>query len=137
MRFAFPSPTARNGLPFGKVYQMVKRRKTTVLPPASACSLRECTRLLAGAWTADVIWYLGEGERCFTELQSDLTGISPKMLTTGLRKLEHAGVIQRLTKATSPPTVSYLLTPAGSDLRTALAKIVEIGQRLKRTQAGE
>jgi len=114
---------------------MVKRRKSKVLPPPTASSLRECTRLLGGAWNADVIWYLREGERCFTELQYDLGGVSPKMLTTSLRKLERNGVIQRLTKPTVPPTVWYELTQAGRDLCVALSSVVEIGQRLKRNQA--
>ena len=29
-------------------------------------------RVLGGAWTAHAIWYLREGERCFTELQLDI-----------------------------------------------------------------
>src|SRR5512133_2977435 len=115
---------------------MVKRRKSKVVPPPAAYPLRECTRLLAGAWTADVIWYLREGERCFTELQFDLQGISAKMLTTRLRKLEREGVVQRLTKATNPPTVWYALTPAGQELGGALASVVEIAQRLKPRAAG-
>lgn len=114
---------------------MVKRRKSKVLPPPSSSPLRECTRLLAGAWTADVIWYLGEGERCFTELQNDIKGVSAKMLTSRLRKLEYDGVIQRLTRATTPPTVWYALTPAGHELCRALTNVVEIAQQLKRTQA--
>jgi len=88
-------------------------------------------RLLAGAWTADVIWFLREGERCFSELQHDIAGVSPKMLTNCLRKLEHSGIIERITKATSPPTVWYSLTPGGKELSVALAGVVEITQRLK------
>ena len=91
--------------------------------------------LLAGAWTAQLIWYLGEGERCFTELQTDLTGVSAKMLTSRLRMLEKDGVIQRFACATSPPTVRYALTSAGQELRTAIGSIVDISQRLKRTKA--
>ena len=109
---------------------MVKRRKSKVLPPPSARPLRECTRLLAGAWTADVIWYLREGERCFTELQNDLQGVSAKVLTSCLRRLEQDGVIQRLTRPTTPPTVWYLLTPVGHELSGALTNVVEIAQRL-------
>jgi DNA-binding HxlR family transcriptional regulator len=37
--------------------------------------------LLAGASTVDVIWFLREGERCFTELQHDIAGVSAKVLT--------------------------------------------------------
>jgi DNA-binding HxlR family transcriptional regulator len=92
-------------------------------------------RLLGGAWTAHVIWYLREGERCFTELESDIQGVSAKMLTSTLRKLEREGVLERFTKPTSPPTVWYGLTPAGQELCTALTRVVEIAQGLKRTHA--
>jgi DNA-binding HxlR family transcriptional regulator len=89
-------------------------------------------RLLSGAWTANVIWYLGEGERCFTELQTDLSGVSAKMLTSRLRMLERAGVVNRIARQTSPPTVWYALTPVGEELRAALGNVVAISQRLKR-----
>lgn len=89
--------------------------------------------LFAGAWTADVIWFLGEGERCFTELEHDIAGVSPKMLTNSLRKLEREGIIERITRQTSPPTVWYALTPGGQELSGALTNVVEIAQRLKRT----
>jgi DNA-binding HxlR family transcriptional regulator len=110
---------------------MVKRRKSRVAPPPAACPLRQCMKLIAGAWTPDVIWYLREGERCFTELQHDLQGVSAKVLTARLRKLERDGVVVRIGRATSPPTVWYALTPLGRELRDALAAVVGIGERLK------
>jgi DNA-binding HxlR family transcriptional regulator len=113
---------------------MVKRRKSKVPPPPSVCPLSQCMRLLAGAWTAHVIWYLREGERCFTELQTDMRGVSAKVLTNCLRKLERNGIIERFTRLTSPPTVWYSLTPVGQELCGALANVVEIAQRLKPPQ---
>ena len=110
---------------------MVKRRKSKVPPPPSECPLSECMRLLAGTWTADVIWYLRDGGRCFTELSNDIAGVSAKMLADRLRKLERNGVIARHTKATSPPTVWYSLTPVGHELSGALVNVVDIAQRLK------
>lgn len=109
---------------------MVKRRKSKVPPPPSECPLNECMRLLGSAWTAHVIWYLREGERCFTELQTDIVGISARVLTNSLRKLERNGVIERFTKPTSPPTVWYALTPVGQELSGALVHVVDIAQRL-------
>jgi DNA-binding HxlR family transcriptional regulator len=88
-------------------------------------------RLLAGAWTAHVIWYLREGERCFSELQTDVKGVSAKMLTSRLRKLEVNGVIDRFTRPTSPPTVWYRLTPVGKEVCEALTNLVNLAQRLK------
>jgi DNA-binding HxlR family transcriptional regulator len=91
-------------------------------------------RMLAGAWTAHVIWYLREGERCFTELQLDIGKVSAKMLTSCLRKLEREGIIARSTKPTSPPTVWYALTPVGQELCSALVHVIDVAQRLKRPE---
>jgi DNA-binding HxlR family transcriptional regulator len=87
--------------------------------------------LISGAWTADLIWYLRAGERCFSELQLDLKGISAKVLTARLRKLEREGVLNRIPRATSPPTVFYALTPLGGELLEAITAIMDIGRRLK------
>ena len=114
---------------------MVKRRKSKVVPPPSECQLTECMRLLAGAWTAHVIWYLREGERCFTELQNDIKGVSAKMLTSRLRKLEREGIIERISRATSPPTVWYVLTPVGQELCAALVNVIDVAQKAKRSRA--
>ncbi len=92
-------------------------------------------RVLAGAWTAHVIWYLREGERCFTELQIDIGRISAKTLTNRLRKLEREAIIARSTKATSPPTVWYALTPVGQELCGALVNVIDVAQRLKPAEA--
>jgi DNA-binding HxlR family transcriptional regulator len=122
------------GLPFGKSTYMVKRRKSKVLPPPTECPLSQVMRVLAGAWTSHVIWYLREGERCFTELQIDIGGVSAKMLTNRLRKLEREGIIERSTKPTSPPTVWYSLTTVGQELSGALVNVIDVAQRLKRCE---
>lgn len=114
---------------------MVKRRKSSVQPPPGACPLRECVQLLSGAWTPDVIWYLRDGERCFTELEHDLQGVSAKVLTARLRKLEREGVLVRVKKASSPPTVWYALTPLGQELVQALTVVTDIGHRLKQARS--
>jgi DNA-binding HxlR family transcriptional regulator len=110
---------------------VVKRHKSKVPPPPTACPLTHCMSVLARAWTANVIWYLREGERCFSELEIDIAGISAKMLTARLRTLEREGIIERFTKPTSPPTVWYSLTPAGKELSTALVNLVDVAQRVK------
>jgi DNA-binding HxlR family transcriptional regulator len=113
---------------------MVKRRKTRVPPPPSECPVSECMNLIGSAWTANVIWYLREGERCFTELQTDLNGVSAKVLTVRLRTLQREGIVERLERATSPPTVWYALTPLGQELCRALVEVIEVGQRLRKAR---
>lgn len=115
---------------------MVKRRKRKLPPPPTGCAIGDCMGLIAGAWTAHVLWYLRAGESCFTELHHDIAGISAKMLTNRLRKLERAGVVERSTRATSPPTVWYALTPTGVELAGAVARVIEVAQKLKSDQQG-
>lgn len=110
---------------------MVKRRKSKVAPPPEVCPLDDCLKLVSGAWTGKVIWYLREGERCFTELRHDLKGVSAKVLTERLKKMEGDGVLRRFTRATSPPTVWYELTQEGRELLEVLEKMVDVGRRLK------
>ena len=114
---------------------MVKRRKTKVPPLPSDCPVAECMRLIGSAWTANIMWYLRAGERCFTELQTDLNGVSAKMLTSRLRMLRQEGIVERLKRPTSPPTVWYSLTPVGEELCRALVDVIETGQRLRKARA--
>jgi DNA-binding HxlR family transcriptional regulator len=109
---------------------MVPRRKNRVVPPT--CPLITCMRVLGGAWTPNVLWYLRDAPRRFSELKTDLQGVSAKTLSARLRKLEHDGVIHREVKPTSPPTVEYRLTSLGNRLIPAIEAIVDVGQELKR-----
>jgi len=102
----------------------------TDLPPKE-CPLGECLSLIGGAWTPNIIWYLSGTPRRFSELKRDLTGISGKVLTTRLRKLERDGIVTRRVEPTSPPTVTYELTDLGGELRPVIDAIIDVGLRLK------
>ena len=89
-------------------------------------------KVIGGAWTPNVVWYLREAPRRFSELKHDLQGVSAKTLSARLRKLESDGVVQREVKPTSPPTVEYRLTLLGARLIPAVEAIVDVGNELKR-----
>jgi len=100
-------------------------------PPPKECPLGECLSLIGGTWTPNIIWYLSGTPRRFSELKRDLAGISGKVLTTRLRKLERDGVVTRRVEPTSPPTVTYELTELGRELRPVIDAIIDVGLRLK------
>ena len=106
----------------------LRMRKSKVAPPA--CPLTGCMALLGGAWTANVIWYLSEGDRRFSELRRDIPLISAKVLSTRLQELEGKGVITRHVMPTSPPSVEYGLTDLGRELIPAINAIVRVGLKL-------
>ncbi len=112
---------------------MVPRRKSKVNPPE--CPLTACLKIVGGAWTPNIVWYLREQPRRFTELKSDLMGVSAKTLTERLRRLERDGVVYRNVIPSSPPTVEYGLSPLGVKLVPAVEAIAEVGLALKRMRA--
>lgn len=95
------------------------------------CPLTECMTVLGGAWTPNIVWYLMGGPRRFNDLKRDLDGVSGKVLTTRLRRMERDGVVVRTVEPTSPPTVLYALTDLGRELVPVIESIVEVGRRLK------
>ena len=109
---------------------MIPRRKSRVAAPE--CPLSPCLRIVGGAWTPNVIWYLKEQPRRFTELKADLVGVSAKTLTQRLRRLERDGVVYRKVIPSSPPTVEYGLSPLGRKLVPAVEAIAAVGLELKR-----
>ena len=111
---------------------MIPRRKNRVAPPPDECPLTRCLSIIGGAWTPAIIWYLSQNPRRFSELKDDIQGISAKVLTARLKKLEADGVVNRKVVPTSPPTVEYSLTELGQELKPAIEAIVDVGHRLKK-----
>jgi DNA-binding HxlR family transcriptional regulator len=114
---------------------MVPRRRNKVSLPPAECPLTHCLRIIGGAWTPNIVWYLSANPRRFSELKADIQGISAKMLTARLRKLEANGVVCRTVMPTSPPTVEYSLSELGQELKPAIEAIVKVGHRLKKISA--
>lgn len=113
----------------------VKRRKSKVPSPPVGCPLTVCMKLLGGAWTPNVIWYLRSEPRRFSELMADIPGVSPKVFSARLKRLEKDGILIRRVVPTSPPTVEYSLTALGQELTPAIEAIVQVGHKLKRMRA--
>lgn len=115
----------------------LRMRKSKVMPPHEACPIGTCLELLGGAWGPNVIWYLSEGPRRFSELQADMRPISAKVLSVRLKELERRGVVRRQVLDTSPPSVEYSLSPLGRELVPAIEAIAQVGYRLKQQRQEE
>jgi len=62
------------------------------------------------------VWRLSFGPLRFAELRNLLRGVSEKVLAAQLRDLEKDGVISRTVVRSSPPKVTYSLSPSGQTL---------------------
>ena len=83
----------------------------------SRCPIEHTMRTIGGKWKIPIIWQLTGETRRFGELKRLLPNITQKMLTTQLRELESAGVVNRHVFPVVPPHVEYSLTETGKTLK--------------------
>lgn len=92
---------------------------------AADCQARVGFDLVSNTWNAVVLWALRDGPRRPGELRAHIGGISSKVLTETVRRLELNGLVQRRAYAEAPPRVEYGLTELG---RSLLGPIEALGQ---------
>jgi DNA-binding HxlR family transcriptional regulator len=91
----------------------------TAYPPnvlSQHCSSRRALDLIADKWSVLIIYLLARGTHRHNEMLRLIDGISEKMLTQNLRKLEKSGLVCRTVYPVVPPKVEYALTPLGETL---------------------
>ena len=91
------------------------------------CPMDALLRIISGQWTTYILWTLSQQPMIrFGELKRRIPGISSRMLTERLRKLESVNFIYRIHEPTIPPKVSYGLTERGIALRGYLDGLAEL-----------
>ncbi|GAA2246549.1 helix-turn-helix transcriptional regulator [Herbiconiux moechotypicola] len=90
---------------------------------AAACPCRDMLDLLANKWTALAIGALEDGPLRFGELKRTLEGVTPKVLSATLKRLESASLVNRVVFAEVPLRVEYSLTPLGVSAASPLAHL--------------
>lgn len=118
----------------GRILQVGTRKcYTTLMVRASQhpsvfdanCGSQLVLDLIANRWTALVIYALVGGTQRYSELHRKIGGVSQKMLTQTLRKLERDGLVERRVYPVVPPKVEYSLTPLGRTLTGPLQAICQ------------
>jgi DNA-binding HxlR family transcriptional regulator len=94
-----------------------------------ACPLTEVLDHVAGKWSIGILVAAAQGPIRFTELERTIAGISRRMLTLNLRKLERDGLLVRTVHPTVPPKVEYSLTPMAHELHETLSGLVGWAER--------
>jgi DNA-binding HxlR family transcriptional regulator len=80
-------------------------------------------------WALLVVETLLAGPRRFGDLQDELPGIAPNVLSGRLRRLEAEGVVVAEPYSERPPRFVYELTAAGHDLADTLRLLADWGSR--------
>jgi DNA-binding HxlR family transcriptional regulator len=97
--------------------------------PDGSLSATDCKGLadvlasVGDKWTIMVVGALTKGSLRYNEIQRRISGISQRMLTLTLKRLETDGIVTRTLFPSVPPRVDYELTELGQTLRGALVPL--------------
>ena len=95
-------------------------------PYGQFCPLAQATQLLCERWTLIIVRELMAGSTRFGELQKGAPLLSPTLLSSRLKQLVKAGVVEQGKGAAGP---TYRLTPSGCELRPIVEGLGAWGQR--------
>lgn len=88
------------------------------------CPSRPILDQIADKWSMMVLAVVQQPTR-FNEIKRRLSGVTQRVLTQTLRRLERNGMITRRVIPTSPIGVEYALTPLGESLLEPFGKLYD------------
>ena len=89
------------------------------------CPARLAIDIIANKWAVVVLFALSRRPCRHGELVDLVGGISRKVLTQTLRRLQSYGLIERHAYAEAPPRVEYSLTDLGQTLTEPIAALTD------------
>lgn len=104
---------------------MEKKNQTRDL--FGVCPYVTVQKLLSGKWRILILYSLSIGTCRFNELHKKISGITQSALTSQLRTLEEAGLVERHVFPEIPPHVEYELTELGKEFSKVLSTIDAFG----------
>src|ERR1700751_5368784 len=91
--------------------------------------VQDALDILSGKWKIQIILSLTFGKKRFKQIQREIPGLTPKMLSKELKELEINGLAERRVYDTSPVTVEYELTPYGKTLKPLIGELHKWGSK--------
>lgn len=113
-------------------YDQIKRCSTTFL-----LALNDTMNVINGKWKIHVMGSLMFGKKRFKEIERDIKGITPRMLSKELKDLEMNGMVTRTVYNTTPVTVVYELTQSGNEFQHVMDTMVKWGINHRRNTLGD
>src|SRR5436305_6415203 len=96
---------------------------------AASAALADALAAVGDRWTLLIVAALLDRPRRFGELQEDVRGIAPNVLSQRLRALERGALVIARPYSERPPRFVYELSAAGQELAGALRMIAGWGAR--------
>lgn len=109
---------------------MFKNRKEKLSTEACNSALgavQDALYVLNGKWKLPIIIALSEGNKRFGEIQKNVAGIAPKVLSSELKTLELNGFVIRKVYNEFPVLVEYELTDYSNSLENVITALRDWG----------
>lgn len=91
--------------------------------------LLDSVSLISKKWHPAIVRYLSQSEGMgYSEIERQLDGVSPKVLTDALAELQEHEVIDRTEISQSPLRVNYTLTERGAELASIIDSLASWGE---------
>src|SRR5438067_1013735 len=90
--------------------------------------LAEALASVGDRWTLLIVAALLDGPRRFGDLEKELQGIAPNVLSQRLRNLESQGLVRAERYSERPPRFVYELAASGRELAGALRLLADWGE---------
>lgn len=90
--------------------------------------IRIYNEILGGKWRLLILYQLFSSTQRFKDLQHNIDGITPRMLTKELRLLEKFNIVEKEVYREVPPRVEYSLTDDGVKLFPLIENIKRFGE---------
>ena len=87
------------------------------------CPSRQVLDAISDKWVTLVLTALADGPQRYSDLSRRIAGVSQKMLTQTLRRLERDGLLTRTITPAVPVRVDYQLTSLGETILPVVAAI--------------
>lgn len=98
--------------------------------------VRDALDVLYGRWKLPIIISLTFGNKRFTQILSEIPGLTDKSLSKELKELEANQLITRTVHDTFPPRVNYAITAHGRSLEKVINELRDWGKDHRRKIIG-
>ncbi len=91
--------------------------------------VKDALDVLSGKWKLQIILSLTFGKKRFKQIQREIEGLTPKMLSKELKDLEMNGLAIRNVYDSIPVIVEYELSPYGRTLKPLIGELHKWGMK--------
>lgn len=106
---------------------MGSREEIRSCPRQYVLAINDTLNVVSGKWKLPIIASLMFEKRRFSEIQSNIGGITPRMLSKELKDLEMNGIVLRKALPATSSRFEYELTKSGAQIVKVLDVMIDWG----------